>query len=617
MGQGGTALMSGLAQGAAQANQQSVMNDYYNALKKHVVAQTDLEQKKMGLVNSLSPEMQQMVMLGIDPMNMLLMNKLGVSGSQVPGMPGQSQGSASPAGMSGQQGQAAPSGQPAPGVAGAIGDIYSKLPQTLLTDQGPKSTQDLVKYAASYYGNDPNLLAATIAAESGGNQNAQGGSGEVGLGQLMPGTGQSLGVTNRSDPYQNLMGSSKYLKQLTEQFGNIPQALVGYQLGPNGVPSDGSIPPNATTAQRVLQMLSPGSARGAQGVRGLPQQYEARIQSGPGADSPNAPIFNQSGGMIQGAQAPQQAAQGQADPNEMIVDAMIAKKLGYEPYKTIRLGNGQEGMLRYSWAAKDYVPDVAYQGAPQPHYSTVTDPTTRATYEVANPTPQYPIPGGFKQPGLQQPQQGAPMWQQPGIPGATPPGQLPQNPSQVFQPTAQPAHPGLQLTPGVGQTPKEMPNDVKTDIAGIDLGLRSLEELEAYKDKDVFGLLPNARMGLASNPATGKMLEGIASKDQLDFMNKLDHFQIVTARELASPRIVANPKVMEDFTGKILNASSKSTLQSAIDSMREYLTNKRQLLQYQYQTPESQQVPGGKPASGSAMSPQDEAAAYLKAKGGK
>lgn len=83
---------------------------------------------------------------------------------------------------------------------------------------------------------NPNVEERQIGAESGFNPNAVSSAGAVGLGQLMPGTARSLGVKNSRDPYQNLTGSMKYMRQLLDQFhGNYKLALAAYNAGPGNV----------------------------------------------------------------------------------------------------------------------------------------------------------------------------------------------------------------------------------------------------------------------------------------------------------------------------------------------------------------------------------------------
>lgn len=89
----------------------------------------------------------------------------------------------------------------------------------------------------------PNLLAALVKHESGGDQNAISSAGAIGLTQLMPGTAQALGV-DPYDPWQNLVGGATYLKQMFDRFGDWALALAAYNAGPyDPYVQRGEVPP--------------------------------------------------------------------------------------------------------------------------------------------------------------------------------------------------------------------------------------------------------------------------------------------------------------------------------------------------------------------------------------
>ena len=80
---------------------------------------------------------------------------------------------------------------------------------------------------------DPNLAAAVSAVESSYDPNATSPTGAHGLMQLEPGTASDMGVKDSSDAGQNINGGTKYLSKMLTQFGNVPDALMHYNAGPN------------------------------------------------------------------------------------------------------------------------------------------------------------------------------------------------------------------------------------------------------------------------------------------------------------------------------------------------------------------------------------------------
>ena len=98
------------------------------------------------------------------------------------------------------------------------------------------------------------LFRANIAVESAFNPDARSSVGAIGLGQLMPGTANLLGV-NPNDPEDNLHGSARYLLAQLEDFGAADLALAAYNAGPEAVRDYGGIPPYAETEGHVAKVL--------------------------------------------------------------------------------------------------------------------------------------------------------------------------------------------------------------------------------------------------------------------------------------------------------------------------------------------------------------------------
>jgi membrane-bound lytic murein transglycosylase F len=80
------------------------------------------------------------------------------------------------------------------------------------------------KYAESL-GWDWRLLASLVYQESRFEPQAESWAEAQGLMQIMPATAEELGISDRADPEQSLSGGTKYLKQLSENFTDIPDSL--------------------------------------------------------------------------------------------------------------------------------------------------------------------------------------------------------------------------------------------------------------------------------------------------------------------------------------------------------------------------------------------------------
>jgi soluble lytic murein transglycosylase-like protein len=117
---------------------------------------------------------------------------------------------------------------------------------------------DLIEQTAYRHHVDAKLVHAVIQTESAYNELAQSPKGAVGLMQLMPDTARRFGVTDRSDPDQNVDGGTRYLKYLINMFTpNIDLAVAAYNAGENAVlRHNNSIPPYPETQNYVKQVLA-------------------------------------------------------------------------------------------------------------------------------------------------------------------------------------------------------------------------------------------------------------------------------------------------------------------------------------------------------------------------
>ncbi len=102
------------------------------------------------------------------------------------------------------------------------------------------------------------LVHAVITAESAYNPNAISRAGAVGLMQLMPGTAKRYGVKNRMNPYENIHGGSRYLRDLLIMFKNdLRLALAAYNAGEGAVKKYGyKVPPYKETQTYVRRVIN-------------------------------------------------------------------------------------------------------------------------------------------------------------------------------------------------------------------------------------------------------------------------------------------------------------------------------------------------------------------------
>lgn len=110
--------------------------------------------------------------------------------------------------------------------------------------------------AAERHEVDPFLLAAVVEAESGFRPTAVSPRGAVGLMQVLPATGASLGARNLTDPHANLDAGSRYLRRLLREYkGDLELVLAAYNAGPAAVQRYGGMPPFRETQEYVGKVL--------------------------------------------------------------------------------------------------------------------------------------------------------------------------------------------------------------------------------------------------------------------------------------------------------------------------------------------------------------------------
>lgn len=129
-----------------------------------------------------------------------------------------------------------------------------------LASAGPTGWSGRVAQLAAKYDLSPALIDALVWQESRWRHDAVSPVGARGLAQLMPGTARQLGV-NPDDPYANLEGGARYLRQQLDAFGgNLEKALAAYNAGPGRVRQAGGVPAIRETQQYVSAIIGRLSA---------------------------------------------------------------------------------------------------------------------------------------------------------------------------------------------------------------------------------------------------------------------------------------------------------------------------------------------------------------------
>lgn len=135
--------------------------------------------------------------------------------------------------------------------------LLDGIASTTVWSTGNARIDNLIRHYGNQYGVDPFLIYCTMSQESGFSSGATSPKGAQGLMQLMPGTAARYGVTNPYDVGQNIMGGTRYLKDLLKMFnGRVDLALAGYNAGEGAVMKFGNnIPPYEETRNYVKLIL--------------------------------------------------------------------------------------------------------------------------------------------------------------------------------------------------------------------------------------------------------------------------------------------------------------------------------------------------------------------------
>jgi hypothetical protein len=139
-----------------------------------------------------------------------------------------------------------------------------------------QSYEAMVDELAPQYGQDPTLVKAMIQTESNWSPNAVSPAGAQGIAQFMPATAKRYGVSDPFDPAQAIPGMLRYLRDLTNEFGDPTLVVAAYNAGEGAVRQHKGIPPYDETINYVRKVFG-----GAE-----PQRYTSRGQGAGPTTSP-------------------------------------------------------------------------------------------------------------------------------------------------------------------------------------------------------------------------------------------------------------------------------------------------------------------------------------------
>jgi hypothetical protein len=119
-----------------------------------------------------------------------------------------------------------------------------------------KSYTNYVDQMADKYGVPRSHVRAIYENETASGKNVRSSSaGAQGHMQLMPSTAKEMGVSDISDPYQNIEGGVKYYAKMLKKFGDPVVAAAAYNAGPGNVSKYGGVPPFAETKNYVRKFV--------------------------------------------------------------------------------------------------------------------------------------------------------------------------------------------------------------------------------------------------------------------------------------------------------------------------------------------------------------------------
>jgi len=134
--------------------------------------------------------------------------------------------------------------------------LKNTVPSRAVPRNAPLLYDPYIRSASRLHRLDPELVRAVIKHESNFQRKEVSRKGAQGLMQLMPDTARVLGVRDAFDPWENIHGGVRYLRDMIEAFdGDLVKAVAAYNAGPAAVKKYGDVPPYPETRGYVRNVL--------------------------------------------------------------------------------------------------------------------------------------------------------------------------------------------------------------------------------------------------------------------------------------------------------------------------------------------------------------------------
>jgi len=146
----------------------------------------------------------------------------------------------------------------------------------------PAEITQIVIEAAQRHKVDVGFAVAVVTAESQLDRLRNSPKGARGPMQLMPDTAERFGVVDICDPDENIDGGVRYLRELSDEFGNPMLVAAAYNAGEGRVREHGGIPPFKETLGYVAEVLNI-----QMGLQGTGSTARERDASADGSQSPS------------------------------------------------------------------------------------------------------------------------------------------------------------------------------------------------------------------------------------------------------------------------------------------------------------------------------------------